>query len=169
MDDDNVQLFASRPTKKRKTKSEQTSKHLRKSESPRKTREAAVGVTAATRDKRDAEQHAQAPEHSAGDAGGVAEERSGGVASTSDGAAAPVIDFRGLGLSEWLCGVCKSLGMNTPTEVQRGCIPAILQGRDVIGLAQTGSGKTAAFALPILQSLAKDPYGVFALVLTPTR
>ncbi|GFR48805.1 hypothetical protein Agub_g10756, partial [Astrephomene gubernaculifera] len=49
------------------------------------------------------------------------------------------------------------------------CIPAILKGRDVIGLAQTGSGKTAAFALPILQSLAKDPYGVFAVVLTPTR
>ena len=42
-------------------------------------------------------------------------------------------------------------------------------GRDVIGSAQTGSGKTAAFALPILQALAADPYGVFALVLTPTR
>ncbi|GIL92704.1 hypothetical protein Vretifemale_20211 [Volvox reticuliferus] len=99
-----------------------------------------------------------------------AAERSGGIASTSDKEQSnPATDFKGLGLSEWLCGVCKSLGMHTPTEVQRGCIPAILQGRDVIGLAQTGSGKTAAFALPILQTLAKDPYGVFALALTPTR
>ena len=59
--------------------------------------------------------------------------------------------------------------MVQPTEVQRGCIPAILQGRDVLGTAHTGSGKTAAFALPILQRLAREPYGVFALVLTPTR
>lgn len=65
--------------------------------------------------------------------------------------------------------VCKSLGMVTPTQVQRGCIPAILAGRDVLGTAHTGSGKTAAFALPILQSLAKEPFGVYALVLTPTR
>lgn len=104
-------------------------------------------------------------------AGAGAAERSGGVASTSghtDLSDVPT-DFKGLGLSEWLCGVCKSLGMSQPTDVQRGCIPAILKGRDVIGLAQTGSGKTAAFALPILQALAKDPYGVFALVLTPTR
>ena len=45
----------------------------------------------------------------------------------------------------------------------------MLAGRDVIGTAHTGSGKTAAFALPILQHLAKDPFGIFALVLTPTR
>ena len=54
-------------------------------------------------------------------------------------------------------------------QVQQGCIPAVLAGRDVIGTAHTGSGKTAAFALPILQKLAADPFGVFALVLTPTR
>ena len=42
-------------------------------------------------------------------------------------------------------------------------------GRDCIGCAKTGSGKTAAFALPILQTLSEDPYGIFALVLTPTR
>lgn len=77
--------------------------------------------------------------------------------------------FKALGLSDWLCSVCKSLGMARPTQVQSGCIPAVLNGKDVIGLAQTGSGKTAAFALPILQKLAKDPYGVFAVVLTPTR
>jgi ATP-dependent RNA helicase DDX49/DBP8 len=45
----------------------------------------------------------------------------------------------------------------------------ILEGRDCIGNAKTGSGKTIAFALPILQKLSVDPYGIFALVLTPTR
>lgn len=59
--------------------------------------------------------------------------------------------------------------MKMPTPVQRHCIPRILAGQDVLGLAQTGSGKTAAFALPILHRLAQDPYGVFALVITPTR
>jgi hypothetical protein len=77
--------------------------------------------------------------------------------------------FKALGVSEWLHTVCGSLGMKEPTKVQRGCIPAILDGRDVIGVAHTGSGKTAAFALPILQRLSADPFGVFALVLTPTR
>ncbi len=79
------------------------------------------------------------------------------------------ITFKSLGLSDWLDRLCKSLGMTQPTEVQKGCIPSILAGRDVIGTAHTGSGKTAAFALPILQKLAQDPYGVYALVLTPTR
>lgn len=77
--------------------------------------------------------------------------------------------FRALGVSEWLDRVCRSLGMTQPTQVQAGCIPAILAGRNAIGTAHTGSGKTAAFALPILQLLAADPFGVFALVLTPTR
>eukprot|EP00879_Flechtneria_rotunda_P013446 GHRR01014039.1.p1 GENE.GHRR01014039.1~~GHRR01014039.1.p1 ORF type:complete len:452 (+),score=134.02 GHRR01014039.1:87-1358(+) len=77
--------------------------------------------------------------------------------------------FRELGVSDWLCSVLESLGIRRPTQVQVGCIPAILKGEDVIGTAQTGSGKTAAFALPILQQLAKDPYGIYALVLTPTR
>ena len=82
---------------------------------------------------------------------------------------APLATFKSLGLSEWLDRLCKSLGMTEPTEVQKGCVPSILAGRDVIGTAHTGSGKTAAFALPILQKLAEDPYGVYALVLTPTR
>jgi ATP-dependent RNA helicase DDX49/DBP8 len=59
--------------------------------------------------------------------------------------------------------------MLRPTPVQRACVPAALAGRDCIGIAHTGSGKTAAFALPILQRLAADPYGVFAVVMTPTR
>ncbi|CAN0841469.1 DEAD-box ATP-dependent RNA helicase 36, partial [Linum grandiflorum] len=77
--------------------------------------------------------------------------------------------FADLGLSDWAIQTCKELGMKRPTPVQSHCIPKILAGRDVLGLAQTGSGKTAAFALPILHRLAEDPYGVAALVITPTR
>ncbi|KAG7597228.1 Helicase C-terminal [Arabidopsis suecica] len=80
-----------------------------------------------------------------------------------------VTNFEGLGLAEWAVETCKELGMRKPTPVQTHCVPKILAGRDVLGLAQTGSGKTAAFALPILHRLAEDPYGVFALVVTPTR
>ncbi|XP_058070287.1 DEAD-box ATP-dependent RNA helicase 36 [Magnolia sinica] len=79
------------------------------------------------------------------------------------------LGFSELGLSEWAIQTCTELGMKKPTPVQRHCIPHILAGEDVLGLAQTGSGKTAAFALPILHRLAQDPYGVFALVVTPTR
>ena len=79
------------------------------------------------------------------------------------------LTFGQLGLPAWLEKVCHSLGMTQPTEVQCGTIPAVLSGKDVIGVSHTGSGKTAAFALPILRELARDPFGVFALVLTPTR
>uniref|UniRef100_A0A2N9GV99 RNA helicase 36 n=1 Tax=Fagus sylvatica TaxID=28930 RepID=A0A2N9GV99_FAGSY len=77
--------------------------------------------------------------------------------------------FADLSLAEWAVQTCKELGMRKPTPVQTHCIPKILAGCDVLGLAQTGSGKTAAFALPILHRLAEDPFGVFALVVTPTR
>lgn len=88
---------------------------------------------------------------------------------SSTAAAANNTTFADLGLSEWAVETCKELGMPRPTPVQAHCIPKILEGRDVLGLAQTGSGKTAAFALPILQRLAEEPYGVLALVMTPTR
>ncbi|TDL29979.1 DEAD-domain-containing protein [Rickenella mellea] len=61
------------------------------------------------------------------------------------------------------------MAIHTPTEVQAACIPPLLAGRDCVGNAKTGSGKTIAFALPILQKLSVDPYGIYALVLTPTR
>eukprot|EP00882_Tetradesmus_deserticola_P022238 GHRQ01024132.1.p1 GENE.GHRQ01024132.1~~GHRQ01024132.1.p1 ORF type:complete len:205 (+),score=24.30 GHRQ01024132.1:647-1261(+) len=101
-----------------------------------------------------------------GGAAAVLPERAPGEDSNSESAAS---SFKELGVSDWLCSVLQSLGIRRPTQVQAGCIPAILAGKDVIGTAQTGSGKTAAFALPILQQLARDPYGIFALVLTPTR
>jgi ATP-dependent RNA helicase RhlE len=64
----------------------------------------------------------------------------------------------------------KALGYTTPTPIQNEAIPPILQGHDVMGLAQTGTGKTAAFVLPILEHLLKGPRGrVRALIIAPTR
>jgi len=59
--------------------------------------------------------------------------------------------FQELGIIDSLCEACTALGYKTPTPIQNEAIPLALQGRDIIGLAETGSGKTAAFALPILQ------------------
>ena len=59
--------------------------------------------------------------------------------------------FQDLGIIDSLCDACTALGYKAPTPIQREAIPLALQGRDLIGLAETGSGKTAAFALPILQ------------------
>ena len=83
--------------------------------------------------------------------------------------ASNVRTFAELGVCDWLCKSTAFMGFKKPTEIQKSCIPAILQGRDVLACAETGSGKTAAFALPILQRLSEDPYGVYALILTPTR
>jgi len=77
--------------------------------------------------------------------------------------------FDSLGVSKWIQDQCKAVDITVPTPVQVNCIPPILAGRDCVGIAKTGSGKTMAFALPIVQTLAEDPYGVYALVLTPTR
>jgi ATP-dependent RNA helicase RhlE len=64
----------------------------------------------------------------------------------------------------------RALGYTTPTPIQLKSIPPIMQGQDIIGLAQTGTGKTAAFVLPILQRLVQGPRGrVRALIISPTR
>lgn len=68
-----------------------------------------------------------------------------------------------------MCNACEQLKWKEPSKIQKEAIPIALNGKDVIGLAETGSGKTAAFALPILQSLLENPQRYFALVLTPTR
>ncbi|KAL1978452.1 hypothetical protein VTN31DRAFT_1311 [Thermomyces dupontii] len=82
---------------------------------------------------------------------------------------APKKTFRDLGIIEQLCEACDALGYKAPTPIQAEAIPLALQGRDVIGLAETGSGKTAAFALPILQALMDKPQAFFGLILAPTR
>ncbi|AVP57805.1 DEAD/DEAH box helicase [Pulveribacter suum] len=85
------------------------------------------------------------------------------------------MSFTSLGLSSALVQAASRLGMTTPTPIQAAAIPAALQGCDLLGAAQTGSGKTAAFALPLLQQLqqqqgaAAGPRPVRALVLVPTR
>ncbi len=81
--------------------------------------------------------------------------------------------FADLGVAEPIQRAISNAGYSVPTPVQERAIPLLLEGRDLLGIAQTGTGKTAAFALPILQRLAAMPQrhgrGPTALVLVPTR
>ncbi len=83
------------------------------------------------------------------------------------------MQFSDLGLSRPILNAITELGYETPTPIQQAAIPAVLAGRDVLGLAQTGTGKTCAFAAPILQNLAKEIVSgkppIRALIVTPTR
>ncbi|RMX43949.1 hypothetical protein pdam_00019825 [Pocillopora damicornis] len=79
------------------------------------------------------------------------------------------VTFKSLGIVDVLCEACQQLGWKSPTKIQREAIPVALQGNDIIGLAETGSGKTGAFALPVLQKLLENPQRLYALILTPTR
>lgn len=77
--------------------------------------------------------------------------------------------FQQLGVAKWLEESLKAMAIHQPSAIQKACIPAILQGRDCIGGAKTGSGKTIAFAAPMLTEWSKDPYGICGVILTPTR
>ena len=77
--------------------------------------------------------------------------------------------FVALKVQPWLVRALTSMAITQPTPIQSACIPKILEGRDCIGGSRTGSGKTVAFAIPIIQRWAEDPRGIYALVLTPTR
>jgi ATP-dependent RNA helicase DeaD len=77
--------------------------------------------------------------------------------------------FAELGLSEPLLDALQHLGYEKPTPIQEEAIPGLLEGRDIIGQAQTGTGKTAAFGLPLLEYIDVRDNEVQALVLTPTR
>ncbi|KAA1469548.1 DEAD-domain-containing protein [Dentipellis sp. KUC8613] len=79
------------------------------------------------------------------------------------------VTFKSLGVIDPLLEALAQLNFTTPTDIQRDSLPHSLGGRDIIGVASTGSGKTAAFALPILQKLWEEPKGLFACVLAPTR
>ncbi|PVZ05004.1 DEAD/DEAH box helicase [Actinomycetospora cinnamomea] len=81
----------------------------------------------------------------------------------------PASAFAALGLAERLLPTLAESGFDTPTPIQTETIPLLLAGRDVLGLAQTGTGKTAAFGLPILSAIDPAQKAVQALVLTPTR
>ena len=83
-------------------------------------------------------------------------------------------DFSTLGLSAQLVSRIAGEGYEKPTPIQEKAIPLVLEGRDVMGLAQTGTGKTAAFGLPLIDMLLQngrkpDPKTVKTLILAPTR
>ncbi|MDR2189572.1 MAG: DEAD/DEAH box helicase [Azonexus sp.] len=82
---------------------------------------------------------------------------------------AAVDSFADLGLSESLLKTLAEIGYETPSPIQAQCIPALLQGHDMIGMAQTGTGKTAAFALPLMERIDARLMKPQALILTPTR
>jgi ATP-dependent RNA helicase RhlE len=81
----------------------------------------------------------------------------------------PALSFESLGLSEEVLQAVRDAGYREPTPIQREAIPLVLKGRDVIGLAQTGTGKTAAFTLPLVNLLLNGPRRTRVVVLTPTR
>ena len=77
--------------------------------------------------------------------------------------------FKDLGLPEFILNAVADLGFETPSPIQQICIPHLLEGRDVLGMAQTGSGKTAAFSLPILAQIDPTEKHPQLLVMAPTR
>lgn len=80
------------------------------------------------------------------------------------------MDFNQFSLDPRIVAGIQAIGYTTPTPIQQQAIPVVLQGRDVLGLAQTGTGKTAAFLLPILQRLTDGPLRhIRALIIVPTR
>src|SRR3954468_8595329 len=80
------------------------------------------------------------------------------------------MNFTELGLKALLTRACESLGYTEPTPIQRQAIPLVLRGSDLIGCAETGTGKTAAFLLPIIQRITGQQLpGTRVLILAPTR
>lgn len=79
------------------------------------------------------------------------------------------LSFQELGISQERAELLENIGFSAPTNIQTQAIPQLLNGRDVVGQSQTGTGKTAAFSLPILERLDPDQKAVQAIVLTPTR
>jgi len=81
------------------------------------------------------------------------------------------MNFRDLGLQSFITDKCEQMGYTEPTPIQKQAIPILLNGGDMIACAETGTGKTAAFLLPILQRLAaeKSRPGTRVLILSPTR
>lgn len=79
------------------------------------------------------------------------------------------VDFSSLGVNENLSSILKQNGITEPTMVQIKSIPELLSGKDIIAQAQTGTGKTLAFLLPIMQGIKTDEHFIQALIITPTR
>ncbi len=83
--------------------------------------------------------------------------------------ASTATSFADLGLSDSLLKTLTEIGYESPSPIQAACIPVLLDGRDIIGMAQTGTGKTAAFALPLMEQIDVKVAKPQALILTPTR
>ncbi|KAJ4321683.1 putative RNA helicase [Neodidymelliopsis sp. IMI 364377] len=79
------------------------------------------------------------------------------------------LSFASIDVAPWLVASLRSMEIKRPTGIQAACIPEILKGRDCIGGSRTGTGKTVAFSVPIMQKWAEDPVGIFGLIITPTR
>ena len=77
--------------------------------------------------------------------------------------------FEKMKLEKWIKKVINYLSYQEPTEVQKYVIPQILKEKNVIAISKTGTGKTASFCLPILSELSKNPFGLYAIILEPTR
>ena len=77
--------------------------------------------------------------------------------------------FEKMKLEKWILKIIKYLSYKEPTEVQKYVIPQILKDKSVIAISKTGTGKTASFCLPILSELSKNPFGLYSIVLEPTR
>mmetsp|Transcript_7848 Transcript_7848/g.19090 ORF Transcript_7848/g.19090 Transcript_7848/m.19090 type:complete len:399 (-) Transcript_7848:3344-4540(-) len=80
-----------------------------------------------------------------------------------------MLTFEKLGISKELCRICKANNFLVPTKIQAKVIPYALNGRDLIGYAQTGSGKTIAYLLPIIQKLVKKKSTFFSVIMVPSR
>ena len=89
--------------------------------------------------------------------------------SSSPSAPETAVSFRDLGLGPAVLAAVHDAGYTHPTPIQREAIPLALSGRDMIGLAHTGTGKTAAFTLPIIDRILSGPKRTRVLILTPTR
>src|SRR5919199_6777790 len=85
------------------------------------------------------------------------------------GPSSPVTTFADLQIHPFVLRAVADVGYETPSAIQAATIPALMAGSDVVGLAQTGTGKTAAFALPILSKIDPTSKTTQALVLAPTR
>ncbi|XP_026527529.1 probable ATP-dependent RNA helicase DDX59 [Notechis scutatus] len=92
-----------------------------------------------------------------------------GIAVEGQGVARPIVEFEHCGFPEVLSGNLKKAGYEVPTPIQMQMIPVGLQGRDIVATADTGSGKTAAFLLPVIIKASEETDTLCALILTPTR
>jgi ATP-dependent RNA helicase DDX47/RRP3 len=108
-------------------------------------------------------------EETANPTNGEGQDEEAATATATATADEPKKTFADLGIREELIDATTALGYKFPTPIQTEAIPLALAGKDLIGLAETGSGKTAAFVLPILQALLDKPQAMFGLVLAPTR